>query len=183
MAFPSHLIAAAAGLAIGTLLMPALAQTPAAPPDGLSQLSEISGPTPPNWVVTCEPGTNATKTTCQMTQVLFVAETGQPLVSAIIRPQTEDRRMGMLLSLPHGLYFPPGLSIAIDRGKATNVAIQTSDQNGAYAAMPLTDDLITAMKLGKSLNIAMRFADGRDVVAPLTLSGFGAALEKLTSLL
>jgi invasion protein IalB len=89
----------------------------------------------------------------------------------------------MLLSLPHGLYFPPGLSIAIDRGKATNVAIQTSDQNGAYAAMPLTDDLITAMKLGKNLNIAMRFADGRDVVAPLTLSGFGAALEKLTSLL
>jgi invasion protein IalB len=183
MASPSHLVAAVVGLAIGTLLMPVQAQTPVVAPEGLEELSEATGAAPPEWVVTCAPGTDAAKTTCQMTQILFVTETGQPLVSATIRPQAEDRRMGMLLALPHGLYFPPGLTIAIDHGEATNVAIQTSDQNGAYAAMPLTDDLITAMKLGRSLNIAMRFADGRDMVVPLTLKGFSAALEKLTSLL
>jgi invasion protein IalB len=39
------------------------------------------------------------------------------------------------------------------------------------------------MRLGKALNVAMRFADGRDVVVQLTLDGFTAALDKLTSLL
>lgn len=183
MASRLYLVAVAAGLAVSALLAPALAQTPVAAPEGLGELSESAGPTPPEWVVTCAPGADAAKTTCQMAQALFVTETGQPLITATIRPQAEDRRMGMLLSLPHGLYFPPGLSIAIDHGSTTNVAIQTSDSKGAYAALPLTDDLITAMKLGKSLNIAMRYADGRDQVVPLTLKGFSAAFEKLTSLL
>jgi invasion protein IalB len=168
-------------LAYGALSTPGLAQTPAVPPVAIGEGAELA---PPEWVVTCTPGNaDPAKTTCQMEQILFVAETGQPLVSAVIRPQAEDRRMAMLLSLPHGLYFPPGLTITIDQGEATTVAIQTSDQKGAYAAMPLTDDLVAAMKLGKRLNIAMRFADGRDEVVPLTLAGFTSALEKLTSLL
>jgi invasion protein IalB len=183
MASRLYLVAVAAGLAVATLQMPVRAQTPDAEPEGLVELSETPERAPPEWVVTCQPGADATKTTCQMTQILYVEETGQPLISATIRPQAEDRRMGMLLSLPHGLYFPPGLTIAIDHGQATNVAIQTSDQKGAYAALPLTDDLIMAMKLGKNLNVAMRFADGRDMVVPLTLDGFSAALDKLTSLL
>jgi invasion protein IalB len=133
--------------------------------------------------VTCTPGADPAKSTCQMVRVVYVEETGQPIVSITIRPQAEDRRMGMLLALPHGLYFPPGLSITVDHGETTNVAIQTSDKNGAYAALPLSDDLIEAMKLGKELNISMRFADGRDVVVPLTLDGFTAAYDKLTSLL
>ncbi len=166
-------------LAVAVLLTSGHAQTPAASPESAEQ----AGPTPPEWVVTCTPGSDPEKTTCQMEQVLFVAETGQPLVSAVIRPHAEEQRMAMLLWLPHGLYFPHGLSIAIDRGEAMTVAIQTSDQKGAYAALPLTDELVSGMKLGKTLNIAMRFVDGRDEVVPLTLKGFAAALEKLTSLL
>jgi invasion protein IalB len=194
MASPAYLVAIV-GLAIGALLTPVSAQTPSAPPlastEPLQPLDlappaetrQPPEPDMPEWVVTCAPGSDPAKTTCQMTQVLFAEQSGQPIVSAVIRRQAEDRRMGMLLTLPHGLYFPPGLTITIDHGEATNVAIQTSDQNGAYAALPLSDELITAMKLGKSLNVAMRFADGRDMVVPLTLSGFTAALEKLTSLL
>jgi invasion protein IalB len=192
MASSSYLVAIA-GLLVGALFAPALGQTPAAPPAAadeplrslaltLPEDPASDQPTPPEWVVTCSPGADPAKTTCQMVQALF-AETGQPIVSATIRPQAEDRRMGMLLTLPHGVYFPPGLTITIDRGRAMNVDIQTSDQNGVYAALPLTEDLITAMRLGRKLNIAMRFADGRDEIVPLTLNGFSAALERLTSLL
>ncbi len=178
---------------VGALFTPALGQTPAAPPAAAAeplQPLELTPPedpasdeqTPPEWVVTCSPGVDPETTKCQMVQALF-AQNGQPTVSATIRPQAEDRRMGMLLTLPHGVYFPPGLTITIDRGEAIKVAVQTSDQNGVYAALPLTDDLITAMRLGRTLNIAMRFADGREEVVPLTLKGFSAALERLTSLL
>jgi len=181
MSFVLYLVALA-GLIIAAVSMPASAQTPVAPkPETV--LSQPAEPTPPEWVVTCAPTADPNKTTCQMAQARYEPETGQPLVSAVIRPQAEDRHMGMLLSLPHGVYFPPGLSIRVDHGDSTDVAIQTSDAKGVYAALPLSDELITAMKLGKTLNIAMRFADGRDVVVPLTLEGFTAAYEKLTSLL
>ncbi len=174
------------GLVIGTLASTVHAQdTPAEALQVPVELTdtEDAGPTPPDWVVTCTPDTDATKSTCQMAQSLFAEETGQPLVQAVIRPQSEDRQMGMLLTLPHGLYFPPGLSIRVDQGKVTDVAIQTSDQSGVYAAMPLTEEFVTAMKLGNNLNIALQYADGREVVLPLTLMGFTAAMEKLTSLL
>lgn len=177
-------LVAVVGLVIGALAAPASAQTAAVTPEPALDLTEPAAPVaPPEWVVTCAPGTDPEKTTCQMTQVIYTEETGRPLVSAVIRPQSEDRRMGMLLTLPHGLYFPPGLTITVDHGESTNVAIQTSDQNGVYAALPLSEELITAMKLGRTLNIAMRFADGREETVPVTLTGFTAALDKLTSLL
>jgi invasion protein IalB len=185
MAFPLYLVTVA-GLAAGLLLTAAEAQTPAPLPETLLDLpdtTEAPEAPPPDWVVTCTPVADQAKTTCQMAQVLYVEETGQPMVSVTIRPQAEDRHMGMLLALPHGLYFPPGLTITVDHGEATTVAIQTSDKNGAYAALPLTEDFIEAMKLGRELNISMRFADGRDVIVPLTLDGFTAAYGKLTSLL
>lgn len=184
MAFVAYVLSVF-GLLLGLTAPAAYAQQPDASVEASAGVEDPAeaGPTPPDWVVTCAPGTDPTKTTCQMAQSLVVEETGKLLVSVVIRPQTEDRRMGMLLTLPHGLYFPPGLSIRVDQGEATDVAIQTSDQNGVYAALPLTDELVTAMKLGRSLNIAMQFADGREEVVPLTLEGFTAAMEKLTSLL
>jgi invasion protein IalB len=193
MASPAYLVAVV-GLVVLALPIAASAQTPAAPPAASTEPLQPLELTPPaeqpgtvedtpDWVVTCAPVANGAKTTCQIAQVIFAKETGQPLVSVVIRRQAEDRRMGMLLTLPHGLYFPPGLNVTVDHGRATNVAIQTSDQNGAYAAMPLSDEFLLAMRLGKALNVAMRFADGRDVVVQLTLDGFTGALEKLTSLL
>lgn len=185
MAVPLYLVAVA-GLALGALLTPVQAQTPVPLPEtplDLSDTPDAPETRPPGWVVTCTPGADPAKTTCQMVRAVTVEETGQPIVSITIRPQAEDRRMGMLLALPHGLYFPPGLSITVDHGESTNVDIQTSDKNGAYAALPLTDELIGAMKRGKELYISMRFADGRDVVVPLTLDGFTSAYQKLTSLL
>ncbi|OWK20680.1 hypothetical protein AJ88_26825 [Mesorhizobium amorphae CCBAU 01583] len=62
----------------------------------------------------------------------------------------------MLLALTHGLFLPSGASYQIDTGQKATVAIQTSDQNGAYAAVPLTPELITAMKAGTNLNIGMK---------------------------
>jgi invasion protein IalB len=195
MPFPLYLVACA-GLAFGLLLSAAEAQTPTPLPEApldqavapetpldLSVEPEAPDTPQPDWVVTCTPATDPAKSVCQMVQVLYVEETGQPMVSVTIRPQAEDRHMGMLLALPHGLYFPPGLTITVDHGEATYVEIQTSDKNGAYAAVPLTEEFIQAMKLGRDLNISMRFADGRDEVVPLTLNGFTAAYSKLTSLL
>ncbi|WP_246801045.1 invasion associated locus B family protein [Mesorhizobium amorphae] len=64
----------------------------------------------------------------------------------------------------------------------TTVAIQTSDRNGAYAAVPLTPEPITAMKAGTNLNIGMKSVTRKPVTIPVSLSGFTGAIDKLEAI-
>lgn len=88
----------------------------------------------------------------------------------------------MLLALPHGLFLPSGSSYQIDQGQKTTIAIQTSDQNGAYAATPLSADLLKAMKSGTNLNIGIESVTRKPVTIPVSLAGFTAAIDKLQAL-
>ncbi|HEV2901425.1 MAG TPA: invasion associated locus B family protein [Pseudaminobacter sp.] len=86
------------------------------------------------------------------------------------------------LALPHGLFIPAGASYQIDAGEKKSVAIQTSDQNGAYAAVPLDAALIAALKTGTNLNIGMESVTRKPVAIPLSLNGFTAAIDKLDAI-
>ena len=131
------------------------------------------------WVVNCASGANGGALECQMSQNLTEAKTGQRVLTVTIRKQAKDGAMAMLLALPHGLFIPSGASYQIDAGEKKTVAIQTSDQNGAYAAVPLDGALIAALKTGTSLNIGMESVTRKPVAIPLSLNGFTAAIDKL----
>lgn len=131
------------------------------------------------WVVNCASGANGGALECQMSQNLTEAKTGQRVLTVTIRKQAKDGAMAMLLALPHGLFIPAGASYQIDAGEKKAVAIQTSDQNGAYAAVPLDAALITALKTGTNLNIGMESVTRKPVAIPLSLNGFTAAIDKL----
>lgn len=131
------------------------------------------------WSVNCASGANASALECQMSQNLTESKTGQRVLTVTIRKQPKDGAMAMLLALPHGLFIPAGASYQIDQGEKKTVGIQTSDQNGAYAAVPLTADLITALKTGTNLNIGMESVTRSPVTIPVSLNGFTAAIDKL----
>ena len=88
----------------------------------------------------------------------------------------------MLLALPHGLFIPAGATYQIDAGEKKTVAIQTSDQNGAYAAVPLNADLIKVLKTGTNLNIGMESVTRSPVTIPVSLNGFTVAIDKLDAI-
>jgi invasion protein IalB len=131
------------------------------------------------WVVNCASGANAGALECQMSQNLTEAKTGQRVLTVTIRKQAKDGALAMLLALPHGLFIPAGASYQIDAGEKKSVAIQTSDQNGAYAAVPLDAALVAALKTGTNLNIGMESVTRKPVAIPLSLNGFTAAIDKL----
>ncbi|EHK59331.1 invasion associated locus B family protein [Allomesorhizobium alhagi] len=131
------------------------------------------------WVVNCASGASGGALECQMSQNLTEAKTGQRVLTVTIRKQAKDGAMAMLLALPHDLFIPSGASYQIDAGEKKAVAIQTSDQNGAYAAVPLDAALITALKTGTNLNIGMESVTRKPVAIPLSLNGFTAAIDKL----
>jgi len=130
------------------------------------------------WVVNCSSGSSGTDLQCQVSQNLTEAKTGQRVLTVTVRQQT-GTGFAMLLALPHGLFLPSGASYQIDGGKKLTVAIQTSDQNGAYAAVPLAPELVKAMRIGATLNIGMETVTRKPVTIPVSLKGFGNAIDKL----
>lgn len=165
-------------LLAGVLTYPAMAQE--APKAEAPKAEAPKADKPANaWTVNCASGANGGALECQMSQNLTESKTGQRVLTVTIRKQPKDGAMAMLLALPHGLFIPSGASYQIDAGEKNTVAIQTSDQNGAYAAVPLNTGLIAALKTGTNLNIGMESVTRNPVTIPVSLDGFMTAIDKL----
>ncbi|ADV10067.1 invasion associated locus B family protein [Mesorhizobium sp. M7A.F.Ca.US.001.01.1.1] len=180
----SNLLGMAAGLAALWLALatgPALAEDakPAQPKPAESNAKPADANP---WAVNCSSGSATTELQCQLSQNLTEAKTGQRVLTVTVRRDNGNGSLAMLLALPHGLFLPSGASFQIDQGQKTTIAIQTSDQNGAYAATPLSADLIKAMKSGTNLNIGMESVTRKPVTIPVSLAGFTAAVAKLESI-
>ncbi|PWJ91411.1 invasion associated locus B family protein [Mesorhizobium sp. M7D.F.Ca.US.004.03.1.1] len=132
--------------------------------------------------INCSSGSSTAELQCQVSQNLTEAKTGQRVLTVTVRRDKGNGSLAMLLALPHGLFLPSGASYQIDQGQKTTVAIQTSDQNGAYAAAPLSPELIAAMKAGTNLNIGMESVTRKPVTIPVSLAGFTAAIDKLEAI-
>lgn len=180
----SNLLGMAAGLAALWLALatgPALAED--AKPAQPKPAETNAKPADANpWAVNCSSGSATTELQCQLSQNLTEAKTGQRVLTVTVRRDNGNGSLAMLLALPHGLFLPSGASFQIDQGQKTTIAIQTSDQNGAYAATPLSADLIKAMKSGTNLNIGMESVTRKPVTIPVSLAGFTAAVAKLESI-
>ncbi|TPJ20217.1 invasion associated locus B family protein [Mesorhizobium sp. B2-7-3] len=156
---------------------PALAEEAAKPQPAQSKPADANP-----WAVNCSSGSASSELQCQVSQNLTEAKTGQRVLTVTVRRDNGNGSLAMLLALPHGLFLPSGASYQIDQGQKTTIAIQTSDQNGAYAATPLPPDLVKAMKSGTNLNIGMESVTRKPVTIPVSLAGFTAALTKLESI-
>lgn len=180
----SNLLGMAAGLAtlwLGLAAGPVLAED--AKPVQPKAAESNAKPADSNpWAVNCSSGSATTELQCQVSQNLTEAKTGQRVLTVTVRRDNGNGSLAMLLALPHGLFLPSGASFQIDQGQKTTIAIQTSDQNGAYAATPLSADLIKAMKSGTNLNIGMESVTRKPVTIPVSLAGFTAAVAKLESI-
>ncbi|RWN31121.1 MAG: invasion associated locus B family protein [Mesorhizobium sp.] len=180
----SNLLGMAAGLAtlwLGLAAGPVLAED--AKPVQPKAAESNAKPADSNpWAVNCSSGSATTELQCQVSQNLTEAKTGQRVLTVTVRRDNGNGSLAMLLALPHGLFLPSGASFQIDQGQKTMIAIQTSDQNGAYAATPLSADLIKAMKSGTNLNIGMESVTRKPVTIPVSLAGFTAAVAKLESI-
>lgn len=146
-----------------------------------SEAPAAPAPAGPAWVVNCSSGATGTALTCQMSQNLTETKSGRRVLTVTIRQQGGEAGLAMLLALPHGLFLPAGATYQVDDGEKATVAIQTSDQNGAYAAVPLNEGLLGALESGSSLKIGMESVTRQPVTIPVSLTGFSAAMDRLES--
>ena len=130
-----------------------------------------NAPANPNWVVNCTNQTGGVMA-CSMTQTLIIRETGQRLLSLVVRKTPGDPNAAMMITMPHGLFLPAGVQIAIDDSAAVEHTIQTCDREGCYVGLPVTGDLLQALRDGERLTVTFQNMRKETLNVPATLADF-----------
>ncbi|MDF1606906.1 invasion associated locus B family protein [Hoeflea sp. YIM 152468] len=162
-------------MAAAAIVQPVFAQTSAAPATTVETAKN-------NWSVNCAAGETAdAPLTCQMVQNVVVVESNQRLLTVVIRPEKESPNHTLTLALPHGVDFLKGVEVSIDDKEAFNLPVQTSNPQGAFSNLPISDALLASLKAGTSMEIIFHAVSGQSYTLPISLIGFSSAYGKLSS--
>ena len=83
------------------------------------------------------------------------------------------------MQLPLGLNLPAGAKLQVDDGKTTDLQIQTCENRGCYASVPIAPDLLAALKSGKQLKVSFQNIGKETITIPMPLTDFAAAYDKI----
>lgn len=171
-------------LAAGASWMGIEAQQAQTAPAPAAPAAQASGPA---WQLVCGQAPAASPTPapapaasqpCSLVQNLLAGEQKQRLLTVILQ-RTPQAGHSMTIALPHGVLFPAGISVQVDEAAAKALAVQTSDQNGAYTGTVVDAALLAALRGGKTLKIGFTAGNGQRIVVPVTLKDFPAGLTAL----
>ncbi len=178
----------AALLAAGASWMaPGALQAQTAPAPARTPAPAAAQATGPAWQLVCGPPPAASPTPapapaanqpCSLVQNLLAGEQKQRLLTVILQ-RTPQAGHNMTIALPHGVLFPRGVSVQVDEAAEKPLAVQTSDQNGAYTGTPVDAAMLAAMRGGKTVKIGFTAGNGQRIVVPVTLRDFPAGLTAL----
>ena len=116
---------------------------------------------------------------CKAHQTIVMTKTRQLLLAVSVSKPAEGKDGAMLLHLPHGLFNPAGVTLAVDEPKAEVLQIQTCDAKGCYAGAPITPEKLAAMSKGTKLNVVFQDLKKQQITVPVPLKGFEDAYKKL----
>ena len=176
--FPLRVGLAAAILTAGIALQGAPAAFAQSAPQG--KPAEAAGESAARlWSVSCADTANGGQ--CQMVQTLAMKDTGKRLLTIAIQKQEKEKHPRIIVGLPHGVYFPAGVNVAVDDGAKTKVTVETSDANGAYAVAEIEDKLLDALRKGTQLKVSFESSKRQELVVPVSLKGFADAYQRVAS--
>lgn len=132
----------------------------------------------PGWTVRCaDVGQGLV---CKAVQSIALAKTRQLLTSiTVTKPAGANKKGTILFRLPLGIFNPAGVTLSVDDGKSSALAIQTCDVNGCYAGGPIAPEKLAAMRKGATLKLVFQNLRKKAITVPVPLKGFEAAYAKL----
>jgi invasion protein IalB len=134
---------------------------------------------PPGWVARCSSASRSSSLECAIEQSAVLTKTGQLIVLVNVRVPAETRAPIALVQLPLGLNLPAGAKIQVDDGKTSELQIQTCEARGCYANLPISPDVLAALKSGKQLKVSFQNLAKETISIPMPLADFAAAYEKI----
>jgi invasion protein IalB len=152
---------------------PAPQATPVPSPSG------TPAPAQPGWAARCSSPSRDAPLECAMEQNATLTKTGQLVLLINIRVPGDTRAPVALVQLPLGLSLQAGAKLQVDDGKAVDLPIQTCENRGCYASIPLAPDMLAAMRSGKQLKVVFQDLAKETITIPLSLTDFSAIYDKI----
>ncbi len=115
---------------------------------------------------------------CRAIQQVFQRETRQLVASVVVRHAPDPKAGLVTIQLPLGLNLTEPIQIRVDNGPPERQPIQTCANVGCFVVFTASDKLITAMRSGTDLKLAMQDASRKTLEVSLPLLGFGLAFDK-----
>ena len=131
------------------------------------------------WNVTCQSAPNDKGLNCRMSRAVVLKEKRKLLLRVTVSLPAETKKPVMLIQLPHGLYLPAGAKLGIDDKKTKQLVLQTCDQKGCYAASPIPDEQLAAMKKGQRLKVIFQNLQKKPITVAMSLDGFTKAYKQM----
>jgi invasion protein IalB len=144
--------------------------------------SQAPAPSPQangGWIARCVSESRQSPIECSMEQTVPLASNGQVFASVLVRVPADTRAPTMAILVPSGLYLPAGINLQVDEGKPQAVPLQTCDQKGCYAGMPVGAELLSALKSGKRLTMTFQDMAKNSRAVPVALDNFAEAYQKI----
>jgi invasion protein IalB len=136
----------------------------AQPPQQSVQAQGITSP----WNKRCVTEPNSKKQICEISQV-FVAETGQVLMSVRIQEMQDNPRKGLTIMAPMGMLLPPGMRAFVDQQQLPSgipylqCVTPAGAPPGCVGEMEIDAGLIAAMKKSQVLRIQTMNGQGKTI--------------------
>jgi invasion protein IalB len=136
-----------------------------------------SEPSQPDWTKVC--GKDQAQVEVCYTTRDFISEQGQPVVAvAVYEVKNQQNPKAVRFMVPPGLLLQPGVRFAIDQGQAVPGRYSICLPNGCFAeAAQVTNDTISQMKKGGTLNLSVQNSAMREITFAVPLVGFGKAFD------
>ena len=130
------------------------------------------------WTTRCETPQGAPQV-CHIFQVAKDEESGRDLVHVAIGYRGDRPEPLAIISVPLGIFLPPGVTLQIDQGKPIRAPYEVCDPDACRAGFPLNADIVSNLKGGLVLNVGLENAVGQKKNLALSLSGMTAGLNAL----
>ena len=163
----------------GRALAPALLLCLAAAVPTLAQESPAPAG-PPAWGSQCASQSRAAPLECSMEQRLVLEGSGQFLARLVIKQHAPGQTPVMMLHVPLGVSLPAGLRLSVDDATdGIQLAYQTCDAAGCYAAEQIGKPVLAALRAGKQLALHFEDSAKRPINLKFALTGFTAAYDAI----
>jgi invasion protein IalB len=144
-----------------------------------SPSSSPAPPAQPGWAARCSSAGRDAPLECAIEQNAILTKTGQLVVLVNIRVPGDTRTPIALVQLPLGLNLQAGAKFQVDDGKAIDLPIQTCENRGCYASVPVSPEMLNALRSGKQLKIIFQDLAKETIAIPMPLTDFSAAYDKI----
>jgi invasion protein IalB len=137
-----------------------------------------------DWTVRCGRENEQGPEVCGMEQQKTDKE-GRTVMAVFVGKVPNSPDPGLLIMVPLGVLLPAGVMLQIDSGAEMPLQVNRCERQGCRIELLLKPDLLARLKSGSQAKVLFEVFDPqgerRRLGVPISLQGFTAALEQVTS--